>query len=359
MPHLIFAGHYSDGQTARRTAVDVHLTDSGLSFMADDGRVLWSYAGLDLVDRGHARLAHVSTPDARLEVPPEHLAALEAHAPHLSTGALRSKHLRLVAGLFAAGAATTALVFFGIPAAAVPLARITPASFEMQLGRSVEAQLDLPLKMCGPKEGQGPGQVALQRVADRLAAHADLRFPISVRVIDTPIINALALPGGKVWVTRGLINEAGSPDEVAAVVAHEIAHVESRDVLVSLYRVMGFGLILDAVLGGGTGAGQQIIMLGANLADTRHSRDVEARADARGMELLHAAQFDSRGMATFFERLSKLEPDGALGDWMEIVSSHPNSAGRKERARAAARPGNPTMTPQDWTALRAACTRSQ
>jgi beta-barrel assembly-enhancing protease len=67
------------------------------------------------------------------------------------------------------------------------------------LGRSVEAQLDLPLKICKGKAGSD----ALQDVADQLATNADLRFPITEKVVDAPIINALALPGGKVWITRG------------------------------------------------------------------------------------------------------------------------------------------------------------
>jgi beta-barrel assembly-enhancing protease len=355
MHETAFDGHYSDGLTARRHAVHVTANVAGLAFDADGAAIIWSWHEVRVIDRAAGRLGNASVPDARLDVPSAALDTLVHHAPHLSAAAGQKGHLRLVAGLVAAGAATAALVFFGIPAAAVPLAKITPASFEEQLGRSVEAQLDLPLTICKGEGASTGGADALQDVATRLADQADLRFPITVRVIDTPIINALALPGGKVWVTRGLIEKAGTPDEVAAVIAHEIAHVENRDVLVSLYRVMGFGLILDAVLGGGTGAGQQIIMLGANLADTRHSRDVEARADARGMELLHEAGLDSRGMAAFFDRLSNLEPKGALGDWMELVSTHPSSAGRREQARAAARSGEPALTASEWAAVRQVC----
>lgn len=351
-------GHFSDGLSARRHPVRAILGDGALWFEAEGKPVTWPWAGVQVIDRKGARLGHESAPDARLDIAPSDLALVVAMAPHLSPDAARLVHFKLVAGLVVAGAATAALVFFGIPAAAVPLAKLTPASFEAQLGRSVEAQLDLPLNICTGDGAGKAGMQALQEAADQLAAHADLRFPITIRVIDSPIINALALPGGKVWVTRGLIDKAGSPDEVAAVIAHEIAHVESRDVLVSLYRVMGFGLILDAVLGGGTGAGQQIIMLGANLADSRHSREVESRADARGMALLHAAGLDSRGMAGFFDRLSSLEPKGALGDWMELVSSHPNSANRVKAARAAGRAGRPALDASQWSAVRRLCART-
>jgi beta-barrel assembly-enhancing protease len=347
------ARQFLDGLTSRTHWVTLSPRSDGLAFSSLDIERLWPWESLVWADRAAFRITSTTDDDARLVLEPDDVQRLVAGAPQLASASGQSALAKLVAGLTIAAGAVFALVFFGIPAAAVPLAKATPASLEEQLGQSVEAQLRLALKTC-----QAPndiGRAALQRVAQEISANADLRFPIDVRVTNVPIINAFALPGGKIWVTRGLIREAETPEELAAVLSHEIAHVENRDVLVAVYRALGFGLILDAVVGGGSGAGQQLVMLGANVTDMKHSRDVEARSDRRGMELLNEAGLDSRGMAVFFQRLAKMEGESKIGELTAFVSSHPQSDGRAAIVAQRAKAGRPAMTPQEWASLKQVC----
>ncbi len=345
---------FFDGRTARAQEVRLRHGADGLELVSGDGpQRVWPYADLDWADRAAMRLSCAQEPDARLQLRTEDLADLTARAPQLADDAQRRKTVRLVAGLTAAGASVAALVFFGIPAAAVPLARMTSPDYEQQLGANVEAQFDLALDACEPTAGEG--LVALTRLGDRIAEQADIPYPVNVAVADVGMVNAFALPGGRVWLTRGLIEDVRDPNELAAVLAHEIAHVEGRDVLVNLYRAMGYGMVLDAVVGGGSGAGQQIIMLGANVTEMKFSRDVEARADRRGLELLNAAGLDSRGMATFFERLGKVEGEGAITRYTELINSHPATAERAQAARALQRNGEAPFTPAQWKAVQAIC----
>jgi predicted Zn-dependent protease len=349
---------FLDGQTARIQAVSVVSTGTGIDIVAPglaEPLQHWPWASVRWADAAGGRLGSSLMPDARLELDPEERAHLEALVPALAPGAQRSAHWKLVGMLAAAGLAIFATVFFGIPAASGPLARMTPASVERQLGDSVEAQLDLALDIC--PDTTSAGAVALQRLGERIARTADLASPVTVRVLEMDMVNAFALPGSRVWVTRGLIAEADSGDQLAAVVAHEIAHVENRDVMAGLYRAMGFGLILDAVIGGGSGAGQQLIALGSNLTEMRHSRDVETRADRRGIELLKAAGLDSRGMAGFFAKLAALEGQSGegLSRFAEIIASHPDTSRRVTEARRLEAPGAPALSDPDWQAIRALC----
>jgi beta-barrel assembly-enhancing protease len=168
------------------------------------------------------------------------------------------------------------------------------------------------------------------------------------------MINAFALPGGSIIVTDDLIRSAETPDEVAAVVAHEIAHVEKRHVMQAVWRSLGFGLILDAVVGGGSGAGQQAVILAGQATDLSYGRAAEHEADERGRALLQEAGFSSKGMAAFFDRLSKME-DQKLAEAAEFAATHPASGRRAREARAAERPGAPALSAEDWRMVRSAC----
>ena len=347
---------YFDGLSSRaRDVVLVHSTAALQLEQAASIVATWPWESLRWADRAGRRLGSSLFPDARLDLSDEEAEELVALIPALSSAAERKAHWKLVGALAAAGLSVAALVFFGVPAASGPLARATPLHVERQLGDSVVAQLDLAFDLC--PDTVSPGARALQALGERLARHAAYPGAIEVRVLDLDIVNAFALPGGRVWVSRAVIAEADNPDELAAVVAHEIAHVENRDVMAALYRAMGFGLVLDAVIGGGSGAGQQLILLGGNLAEMRHSRSTEARADRRGMELLHAAGIDSRGMSGFFERLGTMAPD-EMPAWTEFLSSHPDTGQRAEKAREMARSGAPAMSEQDWRQVQALCPRA-
>jgi Zn-dependent protease with chaperone function len=229
---------------------------------------------------------------------------------------------------------------------------MTPKSLETNLSKSIEAQLDVGFNFCRTKNDGG---FALQKLADKLSQDVDTRFPVKIGIIDTAMPNAFAMPAGKVYLTSGLIKEADNSNEIAAVMAHEIAHVENRDVLVSLYRVMGFGIILDAAVGGGTGVGQQIIMLGANLTDLKNSRFTEAQADRRGMELLEKSNIDSTGMASFFAKLKKYEDKFGILKGNEFLSSHPDSGKRMQYSSQMAKTGNNAMTETEFQAVKNLC----
>jgi predicted Zn-dependent protease len=290
--------------------------------------------------------------DARLIVEAEGWRALSGRSHAVIAKRGRSREWSLVGGLVAAGAAVAAVVFIGVPLVARPLALRTPPALEARFGANMERQLSVPFRACSTTS---PSAVLLRDLGQRLGQAADAPFPIKVKAVRAPFVNAFALPGGTILVTGELIEQARGPDELAAVLAHEIAHVERRHAMQAAWRAMGAGLLLDAVVGGGSGAGQQLIVLAGGFADHRFSRDLEAEADDRAIEILRAETISTQGMADFFGRLANRGDDPRLRQAAEWFQTHPDTAGRAQKARRAIQPGQPAMSDEDWTVLARVC----
>jgi predicted Zn-dependent protease len=123
----------------------------------------------------------------------------------------------------------------------------------------------------------------------------------------------------------------------------------------AVWRSFGAGLVLDALVGGGSGAGQQAVLLAGSLSDLRFSREAEAEADVRGMALLRSAGLSSRGMAGFFGKLANPDSTKTARNAVELLNTHPDTVRRVARARAAARDGASAMTAAEWRAVQAVC----
>lgn len=283
-----------------------------------------------------------SSPGWRLGVPrpvPDDIAAL---LPARQVYGRWIDRIGLGKALAAGIGVSAALLFLGHKAPDA-LAPWVPYSWEQNFGEILVG--DLGGKFCA-----GPGgQAALDAMVAKLTPDP-ARY--KVRVVNVPIVNAMALPGGNIVIFRELLTEADGPDEVAGVLGHEIAHIDNRDVTRAMIREYGFGLVLASV-GGTTGGNVDM------LASARYSRDAEAQADADSIAALRRANISPRPTAGFFARLSKYEKgldgwDDALG----YVSSHPLSDGRRRRFEESAEAGRayaPSLTDDQWAALADIC----
>lgn len=349
-------GEYFDGLTARTHIVTVVITADAVIGEGPTASFRWLRKGLRLVEvTGRRMRLAPPTGDGRLVVDAGDWEA----ATGISAGRFEARMQRrehgLVAALAIAGVSLAALIFIGVPLAARPLAQATPPQLEVAFGRNMSRQLLVVLKPC---TGNADGQASLDRLARRLSAGASLRFPIRVILVQAPMINAFALPGGSILVTDRLIAEAGSPDELAGVLAHEIAHVEKRHVMEAVWRSMGLGLVVEGVVGGGSGAGQQAVLLASNFTEQRYSRALESEADSRAYELLENNRISTAGFANFFERMAdRTSPEGVktAAEWL---STHPDSGKRAIAARVWARPGAPALAPGEWMAVKRMCPRA-
>lgn len=345
---------FLDGRSARVRSATVEIVDQSLTIAVDGTTHVWPLAGLSVVRQGgEARLSHRTDRDARLVMAVDDWTRLSGAQGTVVERRGRGREVRLVVGLTAFAVSVAAFVFVGVPALSGPMARATPVSFEQRMGQNFDGQMGAIFPDCTGEEGQA----ILAALGDRIAAQADTPFDVRVRAVQAPMLNAFALPGGPILITDDLIRDAKSPDELAAVVAHEVAHIEKRHVMQAVWRSLGVGLLLDAVVGGGTGAGQQAVILAGQATDLRYGRDAESEADARGQQLLHDLGLSSRGMASFFWRLGgeQEEGDQALTSATEFLSTHPDSTRRAKAARAAERTGAPALTAQEWATVQATC----
>jgi predicted Zn-dependent protease len=149
--------------------------------------------------------------------------------------------------------------------------------------------------------------------------------------LDTPGINAMALPGGHVLVTRGLMELADvSDDELAGILAHEIGHIElghSRKALIRSNRTKALNLVLS-VVGRQPGAA---VGMATSLAELGISREAELEADAFAVSLLRQTPFRPEGLTAFLGRARR---DERLPNWMTFLSTHPAVEERVEALRA-------------------------
>jgi predicted Zn-dependent protease len=151
----------------------------------------------------------------------------------------------------------------------------------------------------------------LRDVGARLArAATGPKYPYSVSIVDTQDINAVALPGGPIWIHRGVLEKATNESQVVSVLAHEIAHIASRHAATQLTMVAmtKWSLnLLGSLLGntGGAGGAQVAAEFLANGARLRFSRAEEREADRVGLALMSRAGWDRRGMVEMFEILRK------------------------------------------------------
>jgi predicted Zn-dependent protease len=246
-----------------------------------------------------------------------------------------------------------------VPLLADRLATYVPPAGERALGEATFGQIREALAGTGlpplPTCENEAGLAALETMLIGLGVERGTEDAIKVFVLDHEMVNAFALPGGYVVFFRGLIDAALSPNEVAAVMAHEVGHVENRDPTRHALRSAGSIGILGLLLGDFAG-GAVVLFLTEQLISANYAQGAESGADEFAYGALEAAGVSPAALGNMFERLRD-----KYGDTEGIVShfiSHPTLTSRIDLARAAARKGveyTDILSQDDWAALKAVC----
>lgn len=206
-------------------------------------------------------------------------------------------------------------------------------SEEIQLGRQYAAEINRQLPIV--EDPAVNRYVSL--LGDQLASQGTRKIGYTFYVVNTDVVNAFALPGGYVYVNRGLIEQTANLSELAGVMAHEIAHVERRHSVKQLERVQRAnigGALASILLGGAVGG---LAQTGINVAGTAilasYSREAESEADEVGVALMVKSGIDPDGMVTFFKRLlAEHERQPTLFE--QWFSTHPLTEERIASTRA-------------------------
>lgn len=366
MYKAIFNAIYNDGRTAARREVQVQCGEAGLDITSEDGaiKVHWGYGQTRIIDPPRTdrplRLASLLDLEARLiSDDPAFMAALRVKAPHLFLRGLGQPKVRrniAIAVLVLAGMAL--FLWQGVPRLSAPLAQLVPLEWEQKIGAIVRKRVLGGAKIC---HGSG-GAAALDIMTQRLTSKLENAPVVNITVADRAMVNAFAMPGGNIVIFRGLLQTAESADEVAAVLAHEMGHVQHRHPTQIALRAMGIGIITDLLTGDGSAIVELAGEVGGLLLLLSYSRDMERQADAFGRDLFRRGDLPMGAQASLFARLrdKAAKTDGGKdggrdgGGLFGYFNSHPPL---EERIASSGDPGggHPVMDEVQWKALKNIC----
>jgi Zn-dependent protease with chaperone function len=363
---VIGPGVYFDGITSARHEVEIELLDKELEIRIPQGRLLtiWPNAKLERLTapehilrlglRKHPALARLETGDAVLAQAIRERCASISH----TGGAGRQTRLRVAAWGALALVMVGLAAIFGVPALANRVAPLLPQAFERKLGNLVDGELRSMLDSrglggafeCGTGVEQA-GRAALEKLVGRLSAAADFPGALQVAVIRRPENNAVALPGGRIYVFQGLVAKASTADELAGVIAHEIGHVVRRDGTRAILQGAGLSFLLGMVLGDVAG-GSAVVTAATIVLRSSYAREVEAAADRYAVELMRTAQADTHALGSFLARLADDRNPAP-----KLFRDHPETQERIAAINSlpVASARIPLLGESDWSALKRIC----
>lgn len=360
LPGETFA-RYSDGKSATARDATVKLGLSGVEIRVPPSvtTTTWPYGSLRAGEpvRTHAidvLLSSTSEPGASLFVPnPEFARALRKSAPHLTAGAERWRSARpwVIGAAAAIGFIITIYAAGWSPIKS--FANVLPHSWRERLGDSAIASMTEGFKVCT----SASGVAALEKLSLRLSKAAGVEAPFKVTVYDWSLLNAFAVPGGRIVMTKGLIEKAGSPDEVAGVLAHEMGHGIELHPETGIIRAIGLAAAVELMMGGSGGA---LANMGLMLAQIGYTRTAEHEADMQALRLLKTSAISPRGLGDFFKRVQKIEDEDKFSKSIkqfDLLRTHPPTAEREKLVREQADyPSTPALDAQSWADLQSICT---
>jgi len=171
---------------------------------------------------------------------------------------------------------------------------------------------------------QGKSNVYLQELTDKLIPCANLPYAIKTYMLDTDERNAFAMPGGKIYITKGMLKEVQNENELVNVIGHELGHFKHKDHLkglgnslvlafMSLFLENHYGFVFDSSL---------------KLSQAKYSQGAEFDADMFGLEVMSCGYGNVASATTLFERMN----DGKK--WVYFLESHPDFTSRIEKMKA-------------------------
>lgn len=347
---------FFDGVSSRRRQVTLTFGDA-LEIVEQNGApALWAYADIRRADgpAGILRLASTSAPPlARLEIRDAALAAdVTARCMRLDEHQTSRRGVAKIVGWSVAAAVSiVCVVLFGVPLAADRLAPLVPKPIERRIGDASEVQVKT---IFGRNACEDPaGKAAFTKLVNRLRDAAGLDDDaMTAGVLPTSVPNAFALPGGKVYVLRGLLDKAENPDEIAGIIAHELGHLKHHDNMRGLIYNGGTSFLIGLLFGDVTGS-SAVIFASRSVVEASYSREAETAADTFAIEIMHKLGRSPKPAAELMFRITGKEGGGLTS----ILASHPLTEDRLARMTKEDRPasGPPLLTAKEWQSLKLIC----
>lgn len=346
---------YFDGLSSRRHAVSLTFRDRLEISEGGQALAVWPYADIRRADSpsGTLRLTCLTAPVlARLEIRDKAVAeAVISRSLRLDEDLPGRRGIAAIVGWsLAAAISIVAIVLFGVPLAADRLAPLVPQAFERRLGGVAEGQVKVMFggKICD----HGAGPAAFAKLVNAVREAGGLDTSVETAVLSTPIPNAFALPGGKVYLFSGLLAKAENADEIAGILAHEMGHLKHRDGTRNLIYNGGTSFLIGLLFGDITGSGA-LIFASRSLVTASYSREAEQNADTFSIDVMHSLGRPTKPMGELMFRVTGKEADKGLS----ILAGHPLTEDRMARMAKEDRPpsGPPLLSPEEWMSLKEIC----
>jgi len=340
--------NYFDGRTPTHRKVNVSNDRQGVRIEFEDGSTrFWRKADFRLQQdrsQGPIRLEYGEFPPEILEVAdPEFGISYGNKFPDRNR--FFSPALALLAVLI-----IPALIYWGIPSASGLFARFVPVSIEKQLGQYVINELFPNRVICETDAGRE----ALEKLVARLAP-PDSDYEFQLEIIDSDWVNAIAFPGGKILIFRGLLEKSRSADAVAGVLAHEMQHVFQRHGTENLLNQVALSGLFKLLTVEANAIAETLFAGVRTLSLLKYTRELETEADALALQLLFEAKVDPVEMLSMFAVLQKHAPS-----LPESFSTHPEMSSRLETLETLLEQNpefvsEPVLSEKSWESLQNIC----
>lgn len=334
-------GQYFNGHSPIAHQVFIVIAPEGLTIHGiSEQPLLWAYTDICQTQGNYAgeevRLERKNAQHDLLVVhDAKFLTALHGLAPndvrHLHNPRTRTRRLWLTV---AAGVFAIPLIWVvyakGVPALSGPLTTLIPYAWETQLGDALIEEIAPSEARCLDPQLLEKANTLIQALVSTVES---VPYTFRLTIVDQPILNAMALPGGHIIIFRGLLENTETPEELTGVLAHEIQHVLQRHGMRLLVQNMTLGLIIGALTGDVSGI-MTFVLEGAHVLQTlSYSRSAEEEADREGMALVLAAKINPEGMLSFFEYLKEQHSEKDFDPMWRYLSTHPTAGDRVETLR--------------------------
>lgn len=323
---MTFQGKYYNGKSSAGYAATVTVSNTSVYISFSDGltteTIEWApekihandFAENDkvILKYGHYPFQYLEVNDARFVI--EIKQAFPEAKFHKTT-------LNFIFSTGFMGLLILAVAFIGLlvvsyfvilPAAAEQIAVRVPLEWEKQLGDAAYGQMV-------SEETKEPENTKRMNEFFRLLNYKT-GYQVEITVVKDNVVNAFALPGGKIIVYEGILRKMDNYIELTALLSHEFSHVELKHSTKNIFRSLSSYLLLSVVFGDASGITAVVIQNADQLKQLGYSRALEEEADRNGLKLMKERKLDPQGMIGLFEALKKEEGGGEMP---QFLSTHP------------------------------------
>lgn len=350
----LYPAKWNDGKSDKDRNATVSIIENALHIYTEDGKVVgrWALPGLLLVkqlpDDEAIYLKHKDHQEQSLSFDDYDLySAITARQPVLRRWRKRNTSSAQRLAVFSTVMVSVVVgMVASLPYFAKQVAAILPASLETKLGNSITPLS--PVMTCASPEGQA----VLDKLMKQLSVASGSHYQFKANVIHDASINTYALPGGQIIIHGGLLQQASNGTEVAAVIAHEMAHVMQHHPAEGAIREMDTSMIINSLFGDADASKHK---LGHSMAALSHGAAAEVKTDLMGIKILDKAGIRSNGLLPFFKKLHRAGKQKNSKP-MPYNENHPASNERLHGIHTNANAKQPiAMNHDDWLTLKAIC----